>query len=128
MKQLGDRLSELREDRNLKQTDLAKMLHSSNSSISAYETGNRVPSIETVVELSQIFDVTTDYLLGLSQSDISPSILAEDFIGGVTVGAVIEMLSALQPDQKSAIMVILRNMHFYADVKDRTDLNGAQQK
>lgn len=114
MAQLGDRLSELREDRGLTQLQLSTILHISNSSISAYETGERAPNIDTLIAFSQYFDVTTDYLLGLNSNSISPSVLSEEIADGVTIGEAIQSLKALLPAQREAIMLVLNNLPFGA--------------
>ena len=47
----------------MSQAELAKRLQVSPSAVGMYEQGRREPSAETLVELSRIFGVTTDYLL-----------------------------------------------------------------
>lgn len=61
-----NRLKLLREERNLKQEDIANLLHLEIAAISKYETG-RVPLKEEYIKiLSTFFEVSSDYLLGLS--------------------------------------------------------------
>ena len=60
------RLYELRENANLKQTELAQKVALKSSAISKYERGLTQPSIDTLIKFTEIFNVTTDYLLGLS--------------------------------------------------------------
>ena len=63
---LADRIRLLRESMDLTQADLARMLGISRSGVNAWEMGISTPSTAYVVELSQLFHVSTDYLLGLS--------------------------------------------------------------
>ena len=128
MPQLGDILSELREDRNMTQIELSDILHISNSSISAFETGARVPNVETLISLSSFFDVSTDYLLGLTPIKLSPSVLSVELIDGVAVGTVIALLKTLTPEQKSAVLLILKQISFYTDITGKTNRNGADLK
>lgn len=121
MSHLGRLLSELREERGLTQRELSKILHISNSSISAYETGARIPNIEVLVELSKYFNVTTDYLLGISICNTSPEILAEEFIDGVSVEAVLQNLKALPPTRRRAISQVISDMRFCAEVQSKTE-------
>lgn len=58
----GDRLKELREDKNLNQDELASMVNLTRSAISSYETNTNAPSLEIAVKLADIFDVSLDYL------------------------------------------------------------------
>jgi len=63
----GERLRYLHEEKGLKQTELAKMLNlESSSTISQYETINRIPDAYILQRLAEIFDCSIDYLLGRS--------------------------------------------------------------
>ena len=62
---LGQRISELRIARNWTQVDLAKRLGVAKQTVSNWENENIQPSIEMLVRLSKLFNVTTDYILGL---------------------------------------------------------------
>ena len=58
------RLRDLREDKDLNQTQLAKMLGMSQTGYSKYETGeNDIPTI-ILIKLSRLYQVSIDYLLG----------------------------------------------------------------
>lgn len=121
---IGEILSELREDNGLTQLDLAKQLHISNSSISAYETGTRTPNLETLRDFAVFYDITADYLLGLTDAPLSPAVLSEEFTGGVKYSLLLQMLEALLPQQRAALLLIIDNMRFYADVAGKTAGNG----
>lgn len=60
---LGVRISALRRDAGMSQAELAKRLRVSASTIGMYEQGRREPCAARLVALSEIFSVTTDYLL-----------------------------------------------------------------
>ena len=60
------RLKELRAERNMKQSDLAKLLNLSPSAISNYEQGIREMDAEAICKLCDIFNCTADYVLGIS--------------------------------------------------------------
>ena len=61
-----DRLRDIREDRDLSQTDIAKVLHMSQVQYSRYETGLRSIPIDKLAILAKYYGVSTDYLLGLT--------------------------------------------------------------
>lgn len=75
---LGKRIADLRRKRGLNQSELAKKLGLSASSIGMYEQGRREPSISTVVALAEQLGVTTDYLLTGQAFIISPCERIED--------------------------------------------------
>ena len=66
MKKFNERLKELREDNNLKQRELAEILMIDQRSLSFYEIGKYEPNLETLKRISLYFNVSTDYLLGLT--------------------------------------------------------------
>jgi len=64
MNLFGDRLRQLRENKQMYQKDLAKILGVSAGAIGMYETNKRAPDFETLNKIADYFDVTVDYLLG----------------------------------------------------------------
>lgn len=65
---IGKRLRMLREDLGLKQESLADLLNVNRASISLYESNKRKPSQKILMKYSEIFDVSTDYILGNSRN------------------------------------------------------------
>lgn len=65
---IADRIKFLREQKEYTQTELAKKLGITRSSVNAWEQGISVPSTQYIVELSNIFSVSTDYLLGVDKT------------------------------------------------------------
>lgn len=65
---LAERLLILRRERGLTQEEVAEKIGVSNKTYSKWETGSTSPDIETLVRLAEAFSVTTDDLLGLSDS------------------------------------------------------------
>ena len=60
---LAEKLFELRKEKGWSQEKLAEQINVSRQSISKWESGQVFPEIEKIIELSKIFQVTTDYLL-----------------------------------------------------------------
>ncbi|HEM2987981.1 TPA: helix-turn-helix domain-containing protein [Streptococcus suis] len=83
MSSLGDRVRELRESKNMTQTELAEMLDMKTyTTVSKWEKNENFPKGRDLKRLAQIFSVTSDYLLGLSDNrhdkfSKQPSDLAE---------------------------------------------------
>lgn len=65
MVDFGNNLKTLRLQNGLTQAQVAQKLGVTKSVISAYETGLRLPSYDILINISKIFKVSTDYLLGL---------------------------------------------------------------
>ena len=76
---IADRIKKLRQQFGLTQSDLAKKLNITRSSVNAWEMGISIPSTQYIVELAELFKVSTDYILGLSRdSVISTASLTEE--------------------------------------------------
>lgn len=60
------RLRDLREDRDMTQQDVARYLSFTHSAYAKIERGERTLSAEMLIKLSTLYDVSTDYLLGLT--------------------------------------------------------------
>lgn len=77
----GDRLKMLREDHKLRQEDLANKINVHRATIGKYETNERSPDKETILQISELFGVTTDYLLGKkSQGSMFENAFKEIFL------------------------------------------------
>lgn len=70
METLGDRIKSLRISKRLKQSQLAALVGLNPTAIHYYENGFRQPTLDTLVKLSRVFNVTTDYLLGCEKHSI----------------------------------------------------------
>lgn len=69
MRNIGCRIKEIREQNGYTQTTLAKKLGLSRSAVNAWEMGVSIPSTQYLVELSDLFNVTTDYLLCIDNNE-----------------------------------------------------------
>lgn len=61
--EVGNRLTELRKSMGLTQMEVAQKLGINRSSLTRYENGERIPKANELVELSQLYKVTVDYIL-----------------------------------------------------------------
>lgn len=79
MVNFGDKLRSLRTEAGMTQTDLAKRLNITKSVVSYYELQERTPSSDVLIQLADIFHVSTDYLLGVNHKKmIDVSDLSEE--------------------------------------------------
>ena len=65
-----NRIRELREDRDLRQIDVALATEIDQKTLSNYETGKTNPDSYAIIRLADFFGVTCDYLLGVSERNI----------------------------------------------------------
>lgn len=75
MSTIGNRIKKLRENRNLTQTDLSEMLGMKTyTTVSKWESDDNFPKGKDLKRLAEIFNVTSDYLLGLDMPSVKTPI------------------------------------------------------
>ena len=89
MVDFGNNLKTLRLQNGLTQVQVAQKLGVTKSVISAYETGIRLPSYDILINISRIFKVSTDYLLGLEN-------IREIDLSGLTVEEIQALLNLIK--------------------------------
>lgn len=65
---MGEKLKSLRIEKKLTQKQVADRIGLAISAVSFYESGTRYPSYDVLVKLARIFHVSTDYLLGMTDT------------------------------------------------------------
>lgn len=65
---VAEKIRQLREKNNFTQAILAKKLNVTRSAVNAWEMGISVPSTALIVDLAKLFQVSTDYLLGVNET------------------------------------------------------------
>lgn len=68
----AERIKELRQKNNFTQSELARRLYVTRSSVNAWEMAISIPSTEKIADLSTILHTTSDYLLGLDTVENLP--------------------------------------------------------
>ena len=61
-----NRIRELREDKDLRQSDVSQITGIDQRTLSNYETGKTNPDSFAIIKLAEFFEVSTDYLLGVA--------------------------------------------------------------
>lgn len=68
---MRNRIKDLREDRDMRQSDLARETGIDQRTISNYETGKTSPDAYALIKLADFFNVSIDYLVGRTKYDLS---------------------------------------------------------
>lgn len=63
---LGNRLKELREEKEISQQEFASIMNIGNSTLSQYESDKRTPNDDLKMKIAEFFNVSMDYLMGLT--------------------------------------------------------------
>jgi len=64
MNKLSERLKTLRSNKDLTQNDFSKTIDITRRALQYYESGDREPNIDKLIEIADFFDVSIDYLVG----------------------------------------------------------------
>ena len=98
---IGHKIAFLRKQRNITQSELANKLNISQAMITAYETGKKGVSLTRLIELSTIFNVSTDDILGFSIPNVKKR--------GPTskLDKQLELIKTLPTVEKKAISTVL---------------------
>lgn len=76
---ISDRIKNLREMNGMTQTELANKLGISRGAVNSWEMSLSTPTVANIIQLSKIFHVTTDYLLGITDNVyLDISVLGEE--------------------------------------------------
>ena len=103
MKTFCEIIRELREDRDLKQSDIAEVLGTSQQYYSKYETGKYEMPIRCITALADYYKVSTDYLLGRSECSICPEDYKKPIVGAYTAEAMISDVLSLDANGRKAV-------------------------
>ena len=92
----ADKVKSLREQLNITQSELAKRLGLTRSSVNGWEMGLSVPSTPLLIKLSRIFDVSTDYLLGIEKG----ATLKIDNLSDKEVAILVDLIKCFNENKK----------------------------
>lgn len=109
---LGDRLKKLRNDHNWTQEDVARKLELSRGTYAHYEINKRQPDYDTLKKLSEIFDVSIDYLITGNKYSSSEDEMWKEFLDPKTQVFFKDLLDA--PEEKIEELI-----KFWEIIRDR---------
>ena len=69
-----DRIKQLRKQKGITQKEMAEAVGVGVSTVAMWESGKRTPSFKLLNDLSDLFDKSIDYILGISDDDRSPKL------------------------------------------------------
>lgn len=110
--QLGNRLKELRQQKNISQTEFSNLMGISRSAVSMYEMGKRTPDYDVLCQFADFFHVSTDYLLGKTNVPTG-TILKSVPAQAEPINGLVNELFADRPD----VLALLKNGVYDSDGK-----------
>ena len=117
----GDRLKKLREDKGLIQAELGKLIGVSDRVIGYYESNDRIPKKqETFQRISEVFNVSVDYLMGTDAAFVQKSVEQFGYTGGKQAKEVLDGVQTLfaggelPEDDQDEFFRLITEMYFEA--------------
>lgn len=101
---IGSRIHNIIDDADITQKELAKRLELPISTLNGYMTGKHQFPPEVVKKVAEILEVTTDYLLGITQEPLRPISLSR------VERTMVERFRTLSKDQKELVLQTIRFM------------------
>lgn len=119
----SERLKECRLRRGLQQDELAKLLKTNASTMSRIENGKKQPDPEMIIMIAELFNVSTDYLLGLVDD---PNVTHDEYMNEMVekykfIGTVFseEILKELPQDRLENVIKYLNEQYTLSKMDDK---------
>ncbi len=120
MLSFGDRLRVARSRKKMTQMDVYRLIGLSNKSLSRYENGTTAPDPDTVRDLIRLYDVSADFIMGLSDEmgrATPPAVFSFVTPKMADATVLLEQLSSLSPESKKKAIEYLEMLKTLDEVK-----------
>ncbi|MBD5631789.1 MAG: helix-turn-helix transcriptional regulator [Clostridia bacterium] len=117
MKELPELLRDLRNDHDLKQKTVATYLGISQQTYSNYENGRREIPIWAVAALAKYYKVSTDYLLGMSNSYLGNTNLKNYYLPNVTMHDIMYDIQTLNKNSRKDLLRYIQYLKYLQGLK-----------
>lgn len=104
MKNCQEIIRGLREDRDLHQRDIAKLIETTQQQYSKYETGETELSTRALIVLADFYGTSTDFILGRSTRKEGMVSIKEMLTNKYSAGEVVSDIAALTPERRSTVV------------------------
>ncbi|MCH5212679.1 MAG: helix-turn-helix transcriptional regulator [Oscillospiraceae bacterium] len=91
----SEKIKQIREQLGITQAELSRKLGLTRSSVNSWEMGLSVPSTPYIIELAKLFDVSTDYLLGLEHG----AVISVDGLSEKEVSILLDLVSCFKKNK-----------------------------
>ena len=123
----GDVLFQLRTERGIYQKELAEYLSVSIGTISNYENGVHYPDLNSLCRIAEYFNVSADYLLGLTTNSMPIDSLNVKLSDGYTVGSVLNSILELSQSSRQKMSKYLTMIKICEEMPQKEETINKQQ-
>ena len=106
------RIAELRKEKHLNQVGLGLKLNVSQKMISAYENGTHQPSVDTLIQMSNIFGVSVDYIIENTDIRVPAEKFSKDGLTSREI-EVLDIFKELDAEKQQMALGILFTLKHY---------------
>ncbi len=124
MKNTIELLRGLREDKDLKQSDIANLIGTTQQQYSKYETGESELPLRALSILAEHYHVSADYLMGRTDSRDGIAALNKKIIDNITAGSLLSDVISLNTAGRRAVMDYI----FLQKLKQKYEAGGKHTK
>ena len=103
-----ERLKSIRDDKGITQKHLAEVLNITISTISHYENGTREPSIEILIQMAEVLNVSVDYLVGSTDVNILPEEMNKPYCKKISTGEILHRALQLDSNRRLELEHLLK--------------------
>ena len=107
-----DRLKNLREKHNFKQINVASCLGITQQNYSRYESGKREIPIRHLPALAKLYNVSVEYILGLSMTENDLTSLSNCVYNGKTLKDIIDDINSLSSENISSLLIYIEFLKY----------------
>lgn len=124
----GEILFQLRAERGIYQKQLAEYLSVSIGTISNYENGIHSPDLNTLCRIAEYFNVSADYLLGLTDNPMPIDSLNTKLSDGYTVGSVLNIILELSQSSRQKLAKYLSMIKICEEMPKKEEIIAKQRQ
>lgn len=103
-----ERLKILREEKGFTQQHLAEVLNLTSGAVSHYENGTNEPTIDTLIRMADVLNVSVDYLVGNADANLLPNEMKKPYCKGVSTDNLIQRAIQLDTSHRQELNYFLK--------------------
>lgn len=118
-----ERLRTLREESGFTQQHLAEVLNLTSGAVSHYENGTNEPTIDTLIRMADVLNVSVDYLVGNTNANLPPNEMKKPYCKGVSTDSLIHRAIQLDASHRQTLNYFLKCVELEQFVSNKSKKN-----
>lgn len=114
---VGETIKDLRCEKNYTQKELAEILNITPGCLSKYETGKVQIPLDIILKISEVFDISVDYIIGKNNFSYDYSILNHYYCDKITVIDMLNNAISLSKEKRKILYEVLQSLKCKDDIE-----------